>query len=62
MDVIGTAATLYRKEGMKAMLFHLTPDDHVRIINEQEPAETGAGGYVRPKHRRTNGDRGPRFV
>jgi len=43
MDVIGTAATLYRKRGMNAMLFHLT-EDHIGAINEQEPAETNAGG------------------
>src|SRR5207248_10766075 len=44
MDVIGIAATLYRKRGMKAMIFHLTTDDHIGIINEQGPAETNAGG------------------
>ena len=26
------------------MLFHLTTDDYIRIINEQGPAETDAGG------------------
>mgnify|MGYP001030964553 CR=1 FL=1 len=26
------------------MLFHLTSDDHIRIINEQGPAETNAAG------------------
>ena len=26
------------------MLFHVTTDDHIRIINEQGPAETDAGG------------------
>src|SRR5438309_2498898 len=26
------------------MLFHLTTDDHIGIINEQVPAETNAGG------------------
>ena len=26
------------------MLFHLTTDDHIGIINEQGPAETNAGG------------------
>ena len=26
------------------MLFHLTTDDHIRVINEQGPAETNAGG------------------
>ena len=31
MDVIGIAATLYRKRGMKAMLFHLTTDDHINF-------------------------------
>ena len=30
IDVIGTAAARYRKEGMKAMLFQLTSDDHIR--------------------------------
>ena len=29
---------------MKAMLFHLTSDDHIRIINEQGPAETDTAG------------------
>jgi uncharacterized protein DUF3489 len=44
MDVIGRAATLYRKRGMNAMLFHLTTEDHIGAMNEHELAETTAGG------------------
>src|SRR5689334_20901523 len=44
MDVIGRAATLYRKRGMKGMLFQLTNDDHIRAINEQGPAEAHGDG------------------
>ena len=37
MDVIGTAATLYRKWEFQTMLFHLTAEDDIRIIEEDAP-------------------------
>src|SRR5205823_9779788 len=43
MDVIGRAATLYRKRGFQAMLFHVTTEDDIRVIDEQGPGEMEAG-------------------
>jgi hypothetical protein len=43
MDVIGTAATLYRKWGFQTMLFHLTAEDDIRIIEEDAPENADAG-------------------
>src|SRR5438105_4362267 len=43
MDVIGRAATLYRKLGFQAMLFHVTTEDDIRVIDEQGPGEMEAG-------------------
>ena len=39
------------------MLFHLTTDDHIRIINEQGPAETDTAGSGDDalKHRAASG-------
>jgi Protein of unknown function (DUF3489) len=43
MDVIGRAATLYRKRGFQAMLFHLTSEGDIRAINEQHAGEVEGG-------------------
>src|SRR5690348_3587307 len=43
MDVIGRAAPLYRKRGFQAMLFHVTTEDDIGVIDEQGPGEMGAG-------------------
>jgi len=43
MDVIGRAAPLYRKRGLQAMLFHVTTEDDIGVIDEQGPGEMGAG-------------------
>ena len=43
MDVIGRAATLYRKRGFQAMLFHVTSEDDIRVIDEQGAADVEGG-------------------
>src|SRR5690349_7545085 len=43
MDVIGRAATLYRKRGFQAMLFHLTSEGDIRAIDEQRAGEVEGG-------------------
>jgi Protein of unknown function (DUF3489) len=43
MDVIGRAATLYRKRGFQAMLFHVTTEDDIRVIDEQGAGDMEGG-------------------
>jgi hypothetical protein len=42
MDVIGRAATLYRKRGFQAVLFHVISEDDIHVIDER-----GAGDVER---------------
>src|SRR5438477_8903107 len=43
MHVIGRAATLYRKRGFQAMLFHVTSEDDIRVIDEQGARDMEGG-------------------
>jgi hypothetical protein len=43
MDVIGRAATLYWKRGFQVMLFHVTSEDDLRVIDEQGAGDMEGG-------------------